>query len=108
MFSLLSVIWTGISTKGRVRPPETSGTGSRDAPTNFVPRAKAQWKQSVHVTVTKHHELCHCVLAGTEKGGHLPGCSGGLPWLGIVRERNGVGLVACSSTSRFFGLIHLH
>lgn len=108
MLSLLSVVWTGIGAKGSVRLPEASGTGSHKAPANFVSQVKVRWRQPVHVTVTKHDELCLHLLVGTEKCGHLPGCSGGLSWLGVARERNGAGLVACSSTSCFFCLTHLH
>lgn len=106
--SLLTVMWTGIGAKGSVRPPKTSRRGSGEAPTNSVPRGKARREQPAHVTVTKRHELCHAVLAGTEIGGHLPGRRGGLPWLGMVQGANGAGLVACSSTSHFSGLICLH
>lgn len=75
---------------------------------NPVPWGKAQREQPANVTVTKRHELCHSALAGTEMGGHLPGHGGGLPWLGMVRGGNGAGLVACSHTSHFSGLIRLH
>lgn len=75
---------TGVGAEGSVRPPKTSGRGSGEASANSAPRGKARREQPANVTVTKRHELCHSVLAGTEMGSHLPGRGGGLPWLGMV------------------------
>lgn len=72
-----------------------------------MPWGKAQREQPANVTVTKRHELCHSASAGTETGDHLPGHGGGLPWLGMTGAGNGAGLVACSHTSVFSGLIRL-
>lgn len=71
------------------------------------PSGKAQREQPGNVTVTKHRELCHCALAGAERGGHLPSHGGGLPWLGNVQGGNAAGLGARHHTNHFSGVIGL-
>lgn len=85
---LLGMIWTGVGAKGSVSLPQTSGRGSGEDPTNSAPPGKARQEQPAHVTVTKRHELCRGVFAGTEMAGPSGGLRRGssLAWNGVRKE----------------------
>lgn len=107
--SLLSVMWTGVGGRGSVRPPKTSGRGSGEASKilclgvrrNGSSRRTWLWQSAVSSATAawlaqRWSAICRA----------MEGVFPGLEWL--VWKGNGAGLVACSHTNHFPGLIRLH